>query len=74
MFNNIILTGAEAVEATNVFYYLTYPGSVSWSAIKDPVQLQVNDWLKQKHGHAKDDLCRLYNSKSSSLDRPQLNC
>lgn len=33
--------GPEAEKATNVFYHITYPGSVNWQAIKDEYQLKV---------------------------------
>ena len=33
--------GPEAVRATNVFYYLTYDGSVSLEAITDPILREV---------------------------------
>jgi hypothetical protein len=34
-------TGPEAVRATNVFYYLTYEGSVDMDNISDPVMKEV---------------------------------
>lgn len=34
--------GPEAVRATNVFYYLTYEGSVDMENISDPVMREVN--------------------------------
>jgi hypothetical protein len=34
--------GPEAVRATNVFYYLTYEGSVDLDAIADPVMREVS--------------------------------
>ena len=36
------LLGPEAVRATNVFYYLTYEGSVDLDSINDPVMLEVS--------------------------------
>jgi hypothetical protein len=36
-------TGPEAVRATNVFYYLTYEGSVDMDSISDPVMKEVKD-------------------------------
>jgi len=33
--------GPEAVRATNVFYYLTYDGSVNLEAITDPILREV---------------------------------
>ena len=33
--------GPEAVRATNVFYYLTYDGSVNLEAITDPIMREV---------------------------------
>jgi hypothetical protein len=33
--------GPEAIRATNVFYYLTYEGSVDLESISDPVMLEV---------------------------------
>lgn len=33
--------GPEAVRATNVFYYLTYEGSVDMENISDPVMREV---------------------------------
>lgn len=38
----VICLGPESVEATNVFYHVTYPGSVNWNAITDEYQLKVN--------------------------------
>lgn len=35
--------GPEAVRATNVFYYLTYEGSVDLDAIQDPVMREVRE-------------------------------
>lgn len=43
--NNIIfclLLGPEAVRATNVFYYLTYEGSVDLETINDAIILEVS--------------------------------
>lgn len=34
--------GPEAVRATNVFYYLTYEGSVDLDSITDPVMMEVS--------------------------------
>lgn len=42
------LAGPEAVRATNVFYYLTYEGSVNLETMTDPVMKEVRllcDWL-----------------------------
>ena len=36
-----VYVGPAAVEARNVFYYITYPGSVNWQAITDHNQLKV---------------------------------
>lgn len=36
-FQLLFFTGPEAVRATNVFYYLTYEGSVELDAIADPL-------------------------------------
>jgi len=38
--------GPEAVRATNVFYYLTYDGSVNLEAITDPIlrEVSVKHW------------------------------
>lgn len=33
--------GPEAVRATNVFYHLTYEGSVDWTRVSDPVLRQA---------------------------------
>jgi neurobeachin len=33
--------GPEAVRATNVFYYLTYEGSINLEAVTDPVMREV---------------------------------
>ena len=33
--------GPEAVRATNMFYYLTYEGSVNLETITDPVMKEV---------------------------------
>ena len=35
--------GPEAVSATNVYYYLTYEGSVTLETITDPVMKEVSD-------------------------------
>jgi hypothetical protein len=35
-------SGPEAVRATNVFYYLTYEGSVDLESIADPVMKEVS--------------------------------
>lgn len=37
----VFYTGPEAVRATNVFYYLTYEGSVDMENISDPVMKEV---------------------------------
>lgn len=37
-----IFTGPEAVRATNVFYYLTYEGSVDLENMKDQVMKEVS--------------------------------
>lgn len=37
----IFVSGPEAVRATNVFYYLTYEGSVDIESISDPVMKEV---------------------------------
>ena len=44
------ISGPEAVEAVNVFYYLTYPGSVNWNAITDNTQLQVQSFYDMTFG------------------------
>ncbi|XP_019855658.1 PREDICTED: lipopolysaccharide-responsive and beige-like anchor protein [Amphimedon queenslandica] len=33
--------GPEAIKSTNVFYHITYPGSVNWQAITDEYQLKA---------------------------------
>jgi len=38
-------SGPEAVRATNVFYYLTYEGSVDLESINDPVMLEVSQYF-----------------------------
>lgn len=43
--------GPEAVRATNVFYYLTYEGSVDMENISDPVMREV------KYSFSSDLLC-----------------
>jgi len=35
------MTGSEAVRATNVFYYLTYEGSIDLAKMKDPVMKEA---------------------------------
>ena len=42
-FNSIFFfSGPEAVRATNVFYYLTYEGSVDLESVADPVTREVS--------------------------------
>lgn len=41
MFSAYFLLGPEAVRATNVFYYLTYEGSVDLDTITDPVMREA---------------------------------
>ena len=36
-----VYPGPEAVRATNVFYYLTYEGSVDLDSVVDPVTREV---------------------------------
>lgn len=36
-----LFLGPEAVRATNVFYYLTYEGSVDLESVSDPVTREV---------------------------------
>ena len=36
-----LITGIEAVRATNVFFHLTYDGSVDLDSITDPVMREV---------------------------------
>lgn len=38
---NLCVVGPEAVRASNVFYYLTYEGSVDLDSITDPVMREV---------------------------------
>lgn len=37
----VFFSGPEAVRATNVFYYLTYEGSIDIESISDPVMREV---------------------------------
>lgn len=37
----IRISGPEAIRATNVFYYLTYEGSVDLDCVADPVTREV---------------------------------
>ena len=39
--NVCVVVGPEAVRASNVFYYLTYEGSVDLDSITDPVMREV---------------------------------
>ena len=42
IFNHFVLSGPEAVRATNVFYYLTYEGSVDLESLSgDPVMREA---------------------------------
>lgn len=41
-FNVLLFSGPEAIRATNVFYYLTYEGSIDIDAISDPVMREVS--------------------------------
>lgn len=54
----VCLSGPEAVRASNVFYYLTYEGSVDMDTITDPVMKEVRpvkhlghyfNWKKKKN-------------------------
>lgn len=47
--------GPEAVRATNVFYYLTYEGSVDLDAIQDPVMREVRERAGVKGGSEKKE-------------------
>ena len=38
---NLFCKGPEALRATNVFYYLTYEGSVDLEGVTDPVTREV---------------------------------
>jgi hypothetical protein len=38
----LLIIGPEAVRATNVFYYLTYEGTVDFETITDPIMREVN--------------------------------
>lgn len=42
------ISGPEAVRATNMFYYLTYEGSVNLESMTDLVMKEVNSLAKKK--------------------------
>ena len=42
------ISGPEAVRATNMFYYLTYEGSVNLESMTDLVMKEVNTLLKNE--------------------------
>jgi len=43
------ISGPEAVRATNMFYYLTYEGSVNLESMTDLVMKEVNTLLKNEN-------------------------
>ena len=72
-----VYPGPEAVRATNVFYYLTYEGSVDLDSVVDPVTREVCcSILKSCVPVADGFVChfRPLRTKFAVLDRHHRSC
>ena len=83
---SLSLSGPEAIRATNVFYYLTYEGSVDLEAMTDPVMREAvenqikhfgqtpSQLLMEPHPPRSSAMHLVRDQKKTGFDQDQLLC